>query len=99
MIRDTSAAVDDVVAIVRTQMGRIREQLAAADMAETILLEGRFLQLAAMVREIENNRANVLVAFIAGRRGLDKLPEADLEILIRCMFGGEAIREIEEAKP
>lgn len=99
MIRDTSAAVDEAVAVLREQIADIRDCLRKAvvgrDKAD---LEQRLLAMLDRLATVENNRANVLVQFIAGRRGLDRLPEADLEVVVKAIadFAPPVVEEKKE---
>jgi hypothetical protein len=85
MTGHASAAVNESIAIIRQQMERIKGQLLTADMHDSAILEGRFLALAGMVRDIEDNRASLYVQVMAGRRGLDKIPQADAELIEQAL--------------
>lgn len=81
MIRETSDAVNEAVAALREQVKQLRAKQTGRglDPYEATQL----MELCDRLFHVENNRAQVLVAFIAGRRGLDKLPAAELEQVVK----------------
>lgn len=85
MIHATSAAVNEAIAVLREQIEDVRKDLQTADMTEKAMLRAQLNEMTDRLATIENNRANVLVSFIAGRRGLDKLPAAEIEVVVRAI--------------
>lgn len=92
-LNDTTSAVDETVALLREKVRQLaanpridedeeRGLRAMADMADAII-------------KAENNRFGPLVAMIAGRRGLDKLPAGDLARLVQVITGDGAVKAIE----
>jgi hypothetical protein len=88
MIVDTSEAVNAAVEVIRGQIGKIRDELAmCGDPVEVHLLERRMLEMLDRLSVIENNRFGVMIAFVAGRRGLDKIPAIELDSMVRAIAG------------
>lgn len=83
-LQRTSDAVNEVVEAVRAQVARLRALVAPSpDEVNQLLALGTFLA------QVENNRGQMLVGIIAGRRNLDKLPPADLEQVVKAIAGIE----------
>jgi hypothetical protein len=94
-LNETTEAVDAAVKLLRQQM----EKLAAnprIDEEEARGLEA-MRNMAAEIIKAENNRFGPLVAMIAGRRGLDKLPAGDLARLVQVITG-DGVKAIEGKK-
>ncbi len=81
-LRATSDAVDEAVEAVRAQVRRLKELAKpTSEQVQELINLGSYLAL------VENNRAQLLVGVIAGRRGLDKLPVHDLDQVVKAIVG------------
>lgn len=76
----TSQAVDEAIAVLREQLKDARNDLKTAmGVEEKAAHEERVLNMLDRLATVENNRAAIIVGLMAGRRGVDKLPEGELE--------------------
>lgn len=76
----TSDTVDEAIAVLREQIADARNDLKAAiGHDEKAAHEERILNMLDRLTVVENNRANLMLSAMVGRRSVDKLPEAEIE--------------------
>jgi len=87
MIKDTSGAADDAIALIRAHIATLRTKQANGTIEPSELTWLLHATDRCVTRE--NNWAQALVAAIAGRRNLDKLPSDDVRRLLGALTGEE----------
>ncbi len=83
----TINSVNEAIEAIRFEVQRLKAQAEARSLNE----EERTALLAytAELRQIEHGRGSILVAAIAGKRALDKLPAHELDEVVRAIAGIE----------
>lgn len=85
MISNTSNAVNEAVEAMRGALAYLRGLQASRPLDADEVTQ--LISLTDSLAKIENNRGNLLIGAIAGRRGLDKLPPHELEQVVKALAG------------
>jgi len=88
-MKGTSEAVNEVVEVIRKRIAALQSEVFGSP-AEARDADRSIVELSRVLVDIENNRLGALVAVIAGRRGLEKLPAYEREKLIAALAGIES---------
>lgn len=82
------AALAEAIEAVRAQVAHLRQQAESGPLPADKLQE--LAQLTRLLNDMVLGKASIFVQVLAGRRQLDRLPAADLALIVKAITGAEA---------